>query len=111
MTKKIELVIDHKTGEKKTYHQPAFIKGSAARVGLKLGTKMDNLDGNVPDDELLDEMLQYVAEYGYENQFSASELEDGLDSRELFEELSEQISSILTRDNDASGKSTGAKKA
>lgn len=111
MTKKIELIIDHETGETKTYHQPATIKGSAARVGLKIARKMEEVEGGIPDDELLDEMLQYVAEYAYSNQFSASELEDGLDARDLFTELSTQIGSMMSRTTDAPGKSTKAKKA
>ena len=112
MEKKIELVIEDKQGneEVKTFYQPTRIKGSAARVGLRLGKKMEEIEGGVPDDSLIDEMLQYIAEYGYNNQFTAAELEDGLDSRDLFTELSEQISSIVTRQED-SGKSTKAKKA
>lgn len=111
MTKKIELMIyaDNKE-ELKTFYQPSRIKGKAARVGLKLGAKMEDLSDGDLQDEVLDEMLQYVAEFGYNGQFTADELENGLDARDLFEELSNQISSIVTR-TDSEGKSTSEKKA
>lgn len=113
MTKnmKIELAMDDNGEELKTFYQPSRIKGSAARVGLKIGRKMEELESGIPEDDLLDEMLQYIAEYGYNNQFTAQELEDGLDARDLFEELSRQIVGILNRqDDDSQGKPTKDKK-
>ncbi len=108
MTKKIELNIN---GEQKTFNQPTFIKGSAARRGLKLGKRMEEAGEEIGDD-LFDDMLQFVAEYGYENKFTAQELEDGLDARDLFEELVTQIQGIISRqDSETSGKPTKAKKA
>ena len=108
MTKKITLFID---GEEKVFHQPERIKGSEARVGLKLGKRLEGLEDGIPGAELLDDMLQYISEYGYDKQFTAQELEDGLDARDLFEELGMQINGILTRDDDPEGKLTSAKKA
>lgn len=98
---KIELFMENGNEEElKTFYQPSRIKGSAARVGLKLGAKMEEIEDGIPGDDILDEMLQYVAEYGYNNQFTAQELEDGLDARDLFIELSAQISGILNRHDD-----------
>ena len=102
MTTKIELEIND---ELKTFYQPSRIKGSAARVGLKIGAKMESLEDGVPDDQLIDEMLQFIAEYSYNNQFTAQELEDGLDARDLFMELSTQIAGTLSR-KEKSGKNT-----
>lgn len=106
---KIDLVMDDNGEETKTFYQPVRIKGSAARVGLKIAKKMEEIENGIPDDEFLDEMLQYIAEYGYNNQFTAQELEDGLDARDLFEELSKQVAGILNRQDDG-GKPTKAKK-
>lgn len=116
MTKSITLFMENDKGEdvEKVFHQPSRIKGKAVRIGLLLGEKMEQIgkkdeEGNVLYTELdvLDEMLQYVAEYGYNNKFTADELENGLDARDLFEALSEEVQAIIKRpDVAAEGKST-----
>lgn len=111
MAKKITLIIND---EEKTFSQPSRIKGRAARVGFKLAEKLENYDKGDTDysmDDLLDEMLQYVAEYAYNNQFTAEELEDGLDARDLFPQLSQELASILKGDEPENANFTKAKKA
>lgn len=115
MSKKIELIVNHETGETKTFYQPSTIRGKAARVGIRLAKKLEAVDKEqtLPEDEMIDEMLQYIAEYGYNNQFTADELEDGIDSRDLFQTLGNEVGAILNRmgeDGDKPGKPTKAKK-
>ena len=108
MTKKITLYIENDQGEEveKTFHQPARIKGKAARVGLQLGKKMESLENGMPGDDLIDEMLQFIAEYGYNAQFTADDLENGLDARDFFQALSGEVQAVLQRtDDEAKGKS------
>lgn len=111
---KITLTIYNKDGseEEKTFHQPTKIKGSALRAGFKLDKKMTEID-NDPEadyDDLLDEMYQFVAEHGYNNQFTASEYEDGVDSRDILDTTRDQIAKIISRGQVNSGKGHPAKK-
>ena len=113
MSKKIELIVNHETGETKTFYQPSTIRGKAARIGIKLARKLESVEDSsgLPEDETIDEMLQYIAEYGYDKQFTADELEDGLDARDLFKTLGNEVAAILNRmEDDQPGKSTKAKK-
>lgn len=112
MTKSITLFMENDKGEEveKTFYQPSRIKGKAARVGLKLGEKLEKAQGGIPEDSLIDEMLQYIAEYGYNEQFTADQLEDGLDARDLFQSLAAEVRAIINRTDDtAEGKSTKTK--
>lgn len=111
---KITLTLYNKDGseEEKTFHQPLTIKGSALRAGFKLDKKMTEIDRN-PDadyDEILDEMFQYVAQYSYNDQFTASEYEDGLDSRDILETTRKQIELTISRGQNNSGKDHPARK-
>ena len=112
MAKTITLFLENDKGEEveKVFHQPSRIKGKAARVGLRLGQKMESMASGIPGDDLIDEMLQYVAEYGYKNQFTADELEDGLDSRDFFQSLSEEVQAIISRTDGAEEGKSDSKK-
>lgn len=108
MARSITLFLENDKGEEveKTFHQPTRIKGKAARAALRVGKKMEGLKDKAPGDDLIDELLQFVAEYGYNNQFTADDLENGLDARDLFPTLSEELSAVMQRSNDDSkGKS------
>lgn len=108
MTKKIELVIDHKEGTTKTFHQPTFLKGSIVREGVKLGNEMNNADD--VDGDMIDKLCKFVADRLYDEQFTADELLDGIDAREVIPTLAGELSSIFG-DVQGSGKPTKAKKA
>lgn len=114
MAKSITLFMDDgKGGEvEKTFHQPTRIKGSVLKEAFKIDEKMLESRDSGPTIELLDEMYQFVAEYAYNNQFTASEYEDGMDARDILEETQNQIASVISRSQGgSSGKSTKAKKA
>src|SRR5699024_6170816 len=106
--KKIELVIDHKEGTKKTFHQPTFLKGSIVREGGKLGNEMNNADDD--DGDMIDKLCKLVADRLYDEQFTADELLDGIDAREVIPTLAGELSSIFGNVR-GSGKSTKDNKA
>src|SRR5699024_12331541 len=93
MTKKIELVIDHKEGTKKTFHQPTFLKGSIVREGVKLGNEMNNADD--VDGDMIDKLCKFVADRLYDEQFTADELLDGIDAREVIPTLAGGLRRIV----------------
>lgn len=114
MTKSITLFMDDGNGEEieKTFHQPTRIKGSVLKEALKIDKKMKDSGEDGLTIEVLDEMYQFVAEYGYNNQFTASEYEDGLDVRDIIEETQSQIEAVITRGQAKNeGKPTKVKKA
>src|SRR5699024_5410869 len=108
MTKKIELVIDHKEGTKNTFHHPTFLKCSIVREGVKLCNEMNNTD--YVDVNMIDKLCKFVADRLYDEQFTADELLDGIDAREVIPTLAGELSSIFG-DVQGSGKPTKEKKA
>src|SRR5699024_4756782 len=108
MTKKIELVIDHKEGTKKTFHQTTFLKGSMVRACVKRGNEMNNAED--VDGDMIDQLCKFVADRLYDEQFTADELLDGIDAREVIPTLAGELSSIFG-DVQGSGKPTKEKKA
>lgn len=113
MAETVTLFMDDGNGGEveKTFHQPTRIKGSVLKEALKMDQRMKNSKEEDMID-LLDEMYQFVAEYAFNNQFTASEYEDGSDSRDLLEQTQKLIGSVIERgQGEPSGKSTKAKKA
>ncbi|AQL56415.1 phage tail assembly chaperone G [Abyssicoccus albus] len=97
MTRQITLFIND---EEKTFSQPLRIKGSAVRKGVALMKKFESTGEEIPDESILLDMYQYIAEYGYNNQFTAEEYEDGLDSRDIMRVTLEEMDAVMVRDED-----------
>lgn len=93
MANKINLVINAETEEVKTYLQPAFIKGSVIREGIKIGKQLDNEDDI--NEDIIDQLALFVSSKLYNNQFTADELIDGIDARKLIEELMSQLTTVF----------------
>ncbi|KIJ86813.1 hypothetical protein SE00_07580 [Staphylococcus saprophyticus] len=95
--------LQNEQGEKQKFHQPAFIKGSVARKGMRIGKKAsklqnpEGLDDNF-EDEFLDELYNFVANDLYDGQFTAQEFEDGLDVHEVMNVAMEQLASVMGDD-------------
>lgn len=101
--------LQNEQGEVKKFHQPAFIKGSVARKGMKIGKKASKLQN--PDelsddfeDEFLDELYNFVAKDLYDGQFTAEEFEDGLDVHSIMSVAMEQLSSVMGDDEGKTAK-------
>ena len=97
MAVKKYIELQDENGEIKKYHAPAFIKGSVARKGFKLGKEFQKLenDGGEFDDELLDKLYGFVAHDLYDDQFTPEQFEYGLDARDVLRVAMEQLSGIL----------------
>src|SRR5699024_9922654 len=108
MTKKIELVIEHKEGTTKTFHQPTFLKGSIVREGVKLGNEMNNADD--VDGDMIDKLCNFVTDRLKDEVSTADGLLDGIDAREVIPTLAGELSSSFG-DGQGSGKPRKARRA
>ena len=97
MAVKKYIELQDENGELQKFHAPAFIKGSVARKGFKLGKEFQKLenDGGEFDDELLDKLYGFVAHDLYDDQFTPEQFEDGIDARDVLRVAMEQLGGIL----------------
>lgn len=91
--KKIELVINEETMETKTYLQKPFIKGSIIREGMRLGKEIDSMESL--EEDIIDKLASFVADRLYNGQFTADQLIDGTDARELIPMLLKQLETVF----------------
>lgn len=108
MTKSIELVMDFETGEKKTFHQPEHIVGSATLEGLTIGKQMQKKGEENIDPSDIERIADFVAEKLYAGKFTREELIDGLHAPLMMPTLMDQLSSVF---GDETENFTQAKKA
>lgn len=93
----------NENGETKKYVQSAFIKGSVARKGMRIGKKAaklqnpEQLDDDF-EDNFFDELYAFVANDLYNGQFTPEEFEDGLDVHDVFTVAMEQLTSVMGAD-------------
>ncbi|MGH2319398.1 phage tail assembly chaperone G [Planococcus sp. SE5232] len=106
MAKSIELVVDFKTGEKKEFFQPSYIKGSVALEALVIGKSVEK-KGNDLEPADIKKMADFVSKKVYGGEFTADQLIDGIHAPNLFEEIMAHLGSVM---GDESGNATKAKK-
>lgn len=79
------------------YPYPIFVKGSLVKKAINLGAKFENAETKV-DEKIIDDLADFaVALYG--NQFTRSELIDGLDASDLLSTLIGIMSSATQGNN------------
>ncbi|GKV67299.1 MULTISPECIES: phage tail assembly chaperone G [unclassified Sporosarcina] len=98
MSKKIELVIDFESGETKTFHQPAHIKGSVALEGIEIGQAINKKGESDIERSDIERIADFVADQLYGGKFTREELIDGLHAPHLLETLMEQLQSVFGDD-------------
>lgn len=110
--------------ETKDYILPVFIKGGTVKQALKLAQEINGLsevltdengkpildkEGNVmveekaPEPILIDKLAQFAVE-AFGKQFKKDEVIDGLDSRDLIEQLTGIIGMVMSREQDKAKK-------
>lgn len=96
MTKSITLVVDFEKNETKTFYQPEHIKGSAALEGMVIGKAMEKKGEDISPEDF-ERVADFIVKYLYPGEFTSEELIDGLNAKngEIFEQLTEQLSSIF----------------
>lgn len=79
--------------EIKKYWTPAFIPLSVIYAAIDLTEEIDNSDSEdkVSERELIDKLIDFVANDVYKGQFSREELESGLHAPDAITTLQEQI--------------------
>lgn len=95
----IELVVNPEEAaqgaevEIKKYWTPAFIPLSVIYAAIDLTEEIDNSDSEdkVSERELIDKLIDFVANDVYKGQFSREELERGLHAPDAITTLQEQI--------------------
>lgn len=101
--KKLELVVDIKEDKDgnqelvtETYNPPIFVKGSMVKKAIALGVQLENSEESISSD-VVDNLAAFAVEL-YGNKFSAEELIDGIDAKDLLNELMGILTSVMGGD-------------
>lgn len=92
-------LVEDVNGEKletKTYQYPFFVKGIYTKKAIELGAELEVNEYGVTLD-LFDRLTNYVSEL-YGKQFTAEELTDGIDSREIVQVFIKVLFGVLGGD-------------
>jgi|SRR5699024_9893211 len=102
--KQLELVTDIKEDKDgnqelvtEAYNPPIFVKGSMVKKAISLGVKLEKSTESISS-EVVDELAAFAVEL-YGNKFTAEELIDGIDAKDLMNELMGILTSVMGGDD------------